>query len=140
MSGVQTALMIIRGISTLAVNPALGGGGIGPKRTAALLDMFATIVAGGEEMHQEFDKLAAEIQAMVDNGGNPTKGQWEAMAARDLAARQTLLENAKALEESQAPKPSDGPDVSGLGGTQNPSDGTGGNPPATGGGENTPTS
>ena len=92
-------LMILRGISTLAMNPALGGGGIGNQRTAALLDMLATLVESGHTTHAEIDAFAKEIQALVDQNGEPTRGQWDAMIARDLAARKALDENLAQIQQ-----------------------------------------
>ncbi len=106
MNALQIALMVIRGISTLTMNPALGGGGIGSARSAALLDMLATLIEGGSEMKKELDEFAKEIQTLVDNNGSPTRGQWEAMQARDAAARKALADNAAALAATPpAPAP-----------------------------------
>lgn len=104
MTPLEIVLMVVRGISTLTMNPALGGGGIGAARSAALLDMLGTLIQGGSEMKKELDAFAQEIQTMVDSGGNPTRGQWETMQARDAAARQQLLENAAALAGVDPPK------------------------------------
>ena len=92
-------LMILRGISTLTMNPALGGGGIGNARTAALLDMLATLVESGRTTHAEIDAFAKEIQTLVDSNGEPTRGQWDAMIARDLAARKALDENLTQIQQ-----------------------------------------
>lgn len=104
MTPLEIALMVIRGISTLTLNPALGGGGIGSARTSALLDMLGTLIEGGSEMKKELDEFAKEIQTLVDNNGSPTRGQWETMQARDAAARQALIDNAAALAAAPAPK------------------------------------
>lgn len=117
------AMTVLRGIATLLVNPALGGGGIGAARGATLLLQLANLVEGGIETHRELDAFAKDIQTLVDNGGNPTRGQWEAMAARDAAARAALEANRKALEDESG------------GGEPAPSgDGLPQGSPATGGG------
>lgn len=121
MTPLEIVLMVVRGISTLASNPALGGGSnLGLRRTSGLLDMLATLIEGGDETKKELDAFAKEIQTMVDSNGAPTRGQWEAMQARDAAARKQLLENAAALA-GLPPPPPDPPD-SGL---PPPSDGGG---------------
>lgn len=104
MTPFQIAMMIVRGISTLSVNPLLGGGGIGAQKTAALLDMLATLMEGGSEMKKELDVFAEEIKALVAANGNPSRGQWESMQARDAAARQALIDNAASLASAPAPK------------------------------------
>ncbi len=132
------AVTVLRGIATLLVNPALGGGGIGVIRGATLLNQLATLVEGGMETRRELDEFSKEIQALVDANGQPSRGQWDAMAARDEKARAAIQANKDALdarEEEDPPQQS----MQGSGGTQLPSDGTGGNPALTGGGENAPT-
>jgi hypothetical protein len=118
MTPFQIAMMVIRGISTLTMNPALGGGGIGSARSAALLNMLATLMEGGSEMKTELDAFAQEIQALVDSKGEPTRGQWDAMIARDLAARKALDENLAAIQPpatSMPPAPVSAPRPAGLG-------------------------
>jgi len=105
MTPIEIILMVIKGIATLTMNPALGGGGVGAARSAALLSMLATLVEGGTETAKELKAFAAEIQALVDAGGNPSRGQWEAMQARDAAARAALEANKAALEPAAGPAP-----------------------------------
>ena len=93
---------ILRGIATLLVNPALGGGGIGVIRGATLLNQLATLVEGGIETHKELNEFSKEIMALVESNGNPTRGQWDAMAARDKAARALIEANRKVLDGEQA--------------------------------------
>ena len=96
------AITILRGIATLLVNPALGGGGIGVIRGATLLTQLATLIEGGMETRKELAEFSKEIQALVDSHGNPTRGQWDAMAARDAAARALIEANRKALDGEPA--------------------------------------
>lgn len=101
----SAVLVILRGIATLLVNPALGGGSnLGVTRTAFLLNLFANIVESGEDTSDDLKALAAEIQAMVDANGGPTPAQWSALEARDKAARDALAANLAALDAPPAPQ------------------------------------
>lgn len=145
MTPIAIILTIVRGIATLTHNHALGGGGIGSERTATLLETFAALVQGGEETWEDMKVFAQEIQMLVDQNGEPTRGQWEAMIARDKAVRQRLADNLAALEappKEELPDEPIDPPVQ-LGGLQiagsaalalNPGDPTGGSgDPAMGG-------
>ena len=103
MTPVQILTMVLNGIATLSVNPKLGGGGIGAARTSELLTMLSTLIAGGQETWEELKVFAAEIQALVDQNGEPTRGQWEAMKARDVAVRSQLKANRARLEAEEPP-------------------------------------
>lgn len=98
MTPISIILTIVRGIATLTHNHALGGGGIGSERTATLLETFAALVQGGEEAWEDMKVFAQEIQMLVDQNGEPTRGQWDAMIARDLAVRKRLADNLAAIE------------------------------------------
>jgi hypothetical protein len=107
------AVTVLRGIATLLVNPALGGGGIGVIRGAILLNQLATLVEGGMETRRELDDFSREIQALVDANGQPSRGQWDAMEARDAKARAALEANKEALDlddEDPVDPPNDPPD------------------------------
>lgn len=118
MHPIQLVTMVLNGIATLALNPALGGGGIGAKRTSELLTMLSTLISGGESTWAELKQFAEEIKLLVAQNGEPTRGQWDAMVQRDLAARALLEENRERIEQEIAaeteeatpePPPSDPP-------------------------------
>jgi hypothetical protein len=102
MTPLEIILMVIRGIARLTANPALGGGGIGAQRSAELMSMLATLIEGGSETAQALKAFAAEIQALVDSNGEPSRGQWETMQARDAAARAALEANKAGLTATKA--------------------------------------
>ena len=114
MTAIEIILTIVRGIGTLTHNKALGGGGIGSERTATLLETFAALVQGGEEAWEDMKVFAQEIQSLVDQNGEPSRGQWAAMIARDQAVRQRLADNLAAIEN---PVQSDPVQLGGLQGT-----------------------
>lgn len=109
----EIVTLIIRGISILSNNKALGGGGIGNTRTSFLLDTLAALIQGGEETWEDLKAFSTEIQALVDTNGEPTRGQWEAMIARDQVVRQRLADNLAAIEHSE-PQPEQTANLGGI--------------------------
>lgn len=118
MNPVAIITLIVRGIATLTHNKALGGGGIGSERTATLLETFAALVQGGEEAWEDMKVFALDIQALVDQHGEPTRGQWDAMVARDQAVRQRLADNLATIENPEHSMQPETPDPANLGGIQ----------------------
>ena len=79
-------LMVLRGLATLAVNPALGGGGLSRERLAAYLSLGADIIQRGEDGYEQFKAFAEEIDAMVKENRQPSQKDFDALRARDDAA------------------------------------------------------
>lgn len=89
---------VLRWIGILAVNPALGGGGLSRERLATLAARLASLVEGGADTWEELKAFALEIRAMAETGAEPSAAQWQAMRGRDAVVRATLASRAEELE------------------------------------------
>lgn len=109
MNPVQYILMALDGIARLTINPALGGGGYRRERIVQLLGALAVLVEGVQHGRRELIAFAEEVKALADAGVEPSRGQWEALMARDVAARVALAEARERLgyepEPEQNPEP-----------------------------------
>lgn len=99
MNPIDIIMLVIRGISTLTHNRALGGGGISSDRTAFLLETLAVLIEGGAATWADLKAFSKEIEALVATNGEPSRGQWDAMIARDLAVRKQLDANLVVVQQ-----------------------------------------
>lgn len=78
-------LEIIRNISTLGSNPALGGGGVGAGKVCELLDCFVDLIDGEGDTEAELVEFAREVKDLLDSHGQGRRGQWQRI--RDKAKK-----------------------------------------------------
>lgn len=91
MGPAHYVVMALRAIGLLLGNPMLGGGSqLKATQIQTLTEMLAMLVEGGEETWDELKAFAVEVEALATSGMPPSRGQWDALMARDRAARDVL--------------------------------------------------
>lgn len=87
MNFFQLAALLVGQLALIAKDPALG------YRGAAIVEalgLLGTILAKGEAARAELELLAAQIQAMVAEGREPTKDEWAGLRDRSREAHLIL--------------------------------------------------
>lgn len=96
MNFFQLAALLVGQLALIAKDPALG------YRGAALVEalgLLGTILVKGEAARAELELLAAQIQAMVSEGREPTKAEWAGLRDRSREAHLILNPPAPAEDD-----------------------------------------
>lgn len=92
---------LLRSLSLISVAP---GWGVKGEAIAKVLDLAAVALERGEEGKEQLEALAAEVRAMVNEGRQPTIGEWAALKKRSDEASAILAEHVPAPKEAAPAK------------------------------------
>ncbi len=67
-------LLLLRSLSSIATDPALGARGAAIK---SILDLAALALERGTEGSEQLKTLVARVKAMADEGRDPTPEEWD---------------------------------------------------------------
>lgn len=106
MGFLELVLVAIRGLSLVTSNPALGGGtSVRMQEASELLSLLGELVERGDEAHEELTEFTKVIEAMAEEGRNPTPAEWQTLRDRSDAAHSTIQDavaEIEAKEEAEA--------------------------------------